>query len=108
MIRLHLDEQVHGGIARALRNHGIDVTTAIDAGLLEARDEEHIAFALGENRVIITHDRHFLVLHAAGVEHAGIIYCHQQKYGVGELLQMLLLANACFDLDELRGRVEFL
>ena len=39
MIRFHLDENVHHGVARGLRLRGFDVTTTTDAGLLEATDE---------------------------------------------------------------------
>jgi predicted nuclease of predicted toxin-antitoxin system len=56
-MRFHLDEHIPGAVAAALRMHGYDVTTAADAQLLEADDELHIAHALRETRVIITHDR---------------------------------------------------
>ena len=51
-IRFHLDEHVDHDIATGLRTRGIDVTTTADAGLLRAGDEEHMAFALPEKRVI--------------------------------------------------------
>lgn len=38
-MRFHLDEHVDHAIARGLRNRGIEVTTATDAGLLGASDE---------------------------------------------------------------------
>ena len=88
MMRFHLDEHVSGALAVALKMHGYDVTTAVDAELLEAADELHILHALRESRVIITHDRDYLALDAIGMPHAGIRYCHQQKYSVGQLLMM--------------------
>jgi hypothetical protein len=45
-LRFHLDEHVPAAIAAALRRRGIDVTTAADAGLLGATDEDHLAFAI--------------------------------------------------------------
>src|SRR5262249_34838704 len=62
MIRYHLDEHVDGAIARGLRDRGVDVTTARDAGLLGAPDAEHLEFAMRESRVIVTHDADFLRL----------------------------------------------
>jgi arylsulfatase A-like enzyme len=50
-------------IAAGLRGHGIDVTTTADAQLLSADDEDHVAFALREGRVIFTNDADFLRLH---------------------------------------------
>ena len=63
-IQFHLDENVDGEIARGLRSRGIDVTTTADAGLGEATDEEHVAFALSQRRVIFTHDADFIRLAA--------------------------------------------
>jgi hypothetical protein len=108
MLRYHLDEHVHPAVAAGLRAHGIDVTTTADAHLLSADDPLHIGFALRDQRVIVTHDDDFLKLHAAGVEHCGIAYVHQRKYLLGELLQMLLLLDACYQAHEMAGRVEYL
>jgi hypothetical protein len=108
MIRYHLDESVRTAIAVGLRSHGVDVTTTGEAALLGAADEEHIAYALVQGRVIVTHDDDFLVLASSGIEHAGVCYCHQQKHAVGRLLQMLLLVHQCCTPDQMRGHVEFL
>ena len=108
MIRFHLDEHVHPAIAAGLRHRGIDVTTTVDAGLSGAADENQLAFARTEDRVIVTHDDDFLALHARGVSHAGIAYCHQQSHSTGDLLRTLLLLYECLTAEEMQGRVEFL
>lgn len=107
-IRFHLDEHIHQGIAVGLRARGIDVTTPVDANLLGAGDAEHMAFALQDNRVVVTHDDDYLALHAEGVSSAGIAYCHRLKYSVGGLLQALLLVHACYTAEEMLNRVEHL
>ncbi len=108
MIRYHLDESVRTAIAVGLRSHGVDVTTTTEAFLLGSADEDQIAYALAHGRVIVTHDDDFLVLASSGIEHAGVCYCHQQKYAVGRLLQMLLLVHECCTPDQMRNHVEFL
>jgi hypothetical protein len=107
-IRFHLDEHIHPGIAIGLRAQGIDVTTAQDAGLLGADDREHAAYALKESRVIVTHDHDYLRLHADGLDHAGIAYCHHGKHSLGEHLRMLILIHACYSTDEMQGHIEYL
>ena len=107
-IRFHLDESVTVALVRPLRQRGIDVTTPSDANLLGASDEKHVSFAQQQGRALVTHDTDFLQFHQTGVEHAGIVYCHQSKYGLGELLQMLLLVHACYTAEEFRGRVEYI
>ncbi len=108
VIRVHLDESVDGAIAKALRTRGIDVTTAADAGLLAAIDEEHMRFARSQDRVLVTHDEDYLRLHAAGIEHAGVASCHAEARTIGQMVAGLLLIHGCVSSDEMRGHVEFL
>jgi hypothetical protein len=108
MIRFHFDEHIATAVALGLRRRGVDVTTAADAELSGAEDEEHVAFAVSEGRVIVTHDDDFLVLHSRGVQHAGIAYCAQGSRSVGGLLRSLLLLHECLTPEEMRDRLEFL
>ncbi len=108
MIRYHLDESVRTAIAVGLRSHGVDVTSTVEAGLLGTADEDQIAYAFTEGRVIVTHDDDFLALTSSDIEHSGICYCHQQKHSIGRLLQILLVVHACCTQKEMRGHVEFL
>ncbi len=108
MIRFVLDEHVRPAVATGLRLRGIDVVTAGEAGLLGEPDERYIEYGRSEGRVIVTHDDDFLSLHAAGFEHAGIAYVHQQARSMGELVSALILVDACLSPDEARNRIEFL
>jgi predicted nuclease of predicted toxin-antitoxin system len=85
-IRFHLDEVCDPRIAAGLRQRGVDVTTVADADLLGASDEAHLVYAWVQARVLVTHDADFLRLHAAGAEHAGIIYCPLQSRSPGDLI----------------------
>lgn len=107
-IRFHLDEHVHPGITVGLRAQGIDTTTSQEAGILAADDPDQLRHATAEDRVLVTHDDDFTKLHASGTSHAGICYCHQIKYGVGELLQALLLVHGCLTAEEMRDHLEYL
>ena len=107
-IRFHLDEHVNPAIADALRIRNIDVSTTILTWLSAASDEEQLAFAVRESRVLVTHDRDFLVLAARGVPHAGICYCHQHARSVSELIKTLSLLAYCVDAADMQNKVEFL
>ena len=82
-IRFHLDEVCDPRIALGLRQRGVDITSAREANLLGASDEEHLSFAWSQGRVTLTHDSDFLRLHAADAKHAGIIYCPVQALPLG-------------------------
>jgi hypothetical protein len=107
-LRLHLDENIDPRVATALRSRGIDLTTAAEAGLLHAVDEDHLTFAEAERRVILTHDADFLRLDAAGYHHYGIAYSHPERLSLGELIRRVVLLWEVYDPAEVEGRVEFL
>lgn len=107
-IRFHLDEHVHPAIAQGLRRRGIDVTTTAEAGLLGRDDTDHVAFALAAGRVIYTSDDDFLALNAAGLQHPGIVYCHQQKASIGAVVHGLFLIWEVLEPEDMRNRVEYL
>lgn len=107
-ILFHLDENCTKAIAKGLRRHGIDVTTTPEAGLLGATDEEQLAYGLSLGRVIFTQDRDFLRIQAAGIPHAGIVYCERDTKSIGEMIDALVLRWEIYDPDEMAGRVDFL
>ena len=107
-IRFHLDENCDRAIAEGLRRRGIDVSTSPEAGLLRATDEEQVAFAISQNRVLFTQDRDFLRMHAAGTLHAGIAYCGKNTKSIGAIIQGLVLIWEVLEPDEIANRVEFL
>lgn len=110
-VRLYLDEDVDVALAAALRRRGVDVLTTQEAGNVQQRDEDQLAFATQARRVFFTHNRaDFARLHKKlmqeGRSHAGIILSDQLP------LSMLLrrLSNLCFHLtqEEMANRLEFL
>ncbi len=106
-IRLHTDEHVPKAVVKGLRERGVDAMTAAEAGMLGASDEEHLAFALREERVVFTQDDDFLRLHASGTEHAGIVYARQQT-AIGEVIHGLMLIIEVLEPSEMENRLEYL
>jgi uncharacterized protein with PIN domain len=107
-IRFHLDENVDPAIANGLRRRGLDASTSQETGLLEAPDEEQLAYALNEGRVLVTHDEDFLTMAKLGVKHAGIAYCHSELRSIGQIISGLLLIYEYMTPDDMRNHVEFL
>lgn len=107
-IRFHLDENCSKAIAVGLRHHGIEVSTTPKVGLIGATDEEQVAHARLESRVIFTQDRDFLRIHAAGVPHAGIAYCEKDTRTIGEVIAALVFLWEVYEPEEMRQRVEYI
>jgi len=106
-ISFYTDEHVAKAVIRGLRNRGVDVLTVPDAKMLGGSDEEHLALALREGRVIFTQDDDFLRLAAAGGAHAGIVYAPQHT-PTREILRGLMLIFEVLSAEEMQGHIEFL
>ena len=107
-IRFHLDENVSPDVGRALRRHGVDVTTTVEAGLRSAGDLEQLSYAIDSVRVVVTHDADFLRMASQGQEHAGIAYCHKATRPLGDIIRGLILIYEVLTPAEMRNRVEYL
>ncbi len=107
-IRFHLDENCDPRIAVGSRLHGIDVTTTPEAGLLHASDEDQLAYAVAQARVIVTQDPDFLRIAASGWEHPGIAFYSSQSCSVGQVISGVKLIWEIYEPQEMQNRVEYL
>ena len=94
-VALFLDHHVHAGITRGLRRRGIDVVTADEDGRATAPDEELLVRATELGRPIFTQDDDFLELADqwlhAGRPFTGVIYAHQLRATIGQVVSDLQL-----------------
>jgi predicted nuclease of predicted toxin-antitoxin system len=94
-IRLFVDEDaMDQRFVQALRSRGVDVETVGDVRTIGFSDEEQLAFASRQNRVLYTFNvGDFCKLHRFYLEnkqsHAGIIIS-SQDYSVGEQMRRIL------------------
>jgi hypothetical protein len=113
-IRLYCDEDtVRHALVAALRQRGVDVRTALDAEMIQATDDEQLAYATGDARTLYTFNmKDFCRLHgewlATGRCHAGVVVARQQQYSVGEQMRRLLKLIAIKTRDEMHNQLEFL
>ena len=112
-IRLYVDEDaMDKDLIQAPRGRGVDVITALDAGLIERTDGEHLEYASAQGRVLYSFNvGDFCRLHVAfqteGKSHAGIVLARQQRYSVGEQARRLLKLIGMKSAEEMRNQVEF-
>jgi hypothetical protein len=106
-IKFYTDEHVAKAVVNGLRLRGMDVLTVTEAGLLGASDEEHLARARNDGRVVFTQDEDFLRLHAEGIEHAGIAYAPQGT-SIGAIIRGLMLIYQVLDAEDMQGHIEYL
>lgn len=78
MTRIYANENFPRLVVEALRDLGHDVLTTYESGKSgqAIADDEVLAFAVAQNRVLITLNRkHFIRLHQEQPAHSGIIVC---------------------------------
>lgn len=92
-MRLALDENVPPAIAGRLIQADVEVLL-VSAERPGSGDLSNLEWALEQSAALLTFDDDYLRLAAAGHAHAGIIFCHQLKYGIGGLVQALVDLHA--------------
>ena len=100
-------------LVRGLQARNVDVTTALEAGMIEQPDAHHLDYATIQGRVLFSFNvGDFYHLHtqylAEGKSHTGIILSRQQTYSVGEQLRRLLKLIATKSAQDMHNHIEFL
>jgi hypothetical protein len=109
--KLFLDEDIHTSLAHALRQRGFDVVHAQDLKRKGISDSEQLAFAVHDERCLVTFNiRDFVLLHNQYVgqnkEHWGIIVSKQMT--IGETLKRLLKKAGLTTQADFKNRIDFL
>lgn len=114
MLRLATDEDFNNRIVRGLlrRQPDLDILRVQDAGLAGKSDEEVLAWAASEGRILITHDVTTMKQAAydriaAGLPMPGVFEV-SQDVSIGTALDEILLLVLCSDKEEWQGQVRFL
>jgi hypothetical protein len=107
-----MDEHVARAITLALRQRGVDVTTAQEDGRAGAPDAVLLDRATEMRRALFTQDDDLLAeghrRQSAGVPFGGVIYAHQLRVTIGGLVADLNLVAETLNGDELQNTVLFL
>jgi hypothetical protein len=99
-------------VEKALTRRGVDCVTSIAVGMDRATDEQQLAFATRENRILLTSNQgDFTRLHRnylnAGITHAGIVIVPQHMQ-IGQRLRRLERLRATISPDEMRDHIAYL
>jgi predicted nuclease of predicted toxin-antitoxin system len=109
--KLHLNEHLSPRLATQLRQYGFDVTSTVEMGLIEADDDEQLAYAASNQRAIVTFNhKDFAVRHIrymeAGQEHWGIVLSTEETVDV--LRRRILRLLNTLMAEELKNQIRWL
>ena len=107
-----MDVHVPRAVTVALRLREIDVLTAQEDGAAELDDARLLSRATELGRILLSQDADLLregvgLLHAGG-QFSGIIYAHQLRVTIGQMVADLDLIAKTTSAEEWRGRIEYL
>ena len=105
------DENVKSGIVEGLRRRGVDVVTVQELGWNAADDEDLLAEATRQGRLILSCDADFLAIHEAWLtasrSHAGIVYWPQNR-SIGDAIRRIFQYVASTANSQGANSVKFL
>ena len=110
-LELFLDEDVHSGLAHALRKRGYDTIHAQELDRKGVSDSDQLLFAIQQERCLVTFNvRDFVILHnqhaKSRQEHWGIIVSKQLPFR--ETMSKLLRLLQRTPKKTMRNHLEFL
>ena len=111
-LTLYTDENVKGQIVDGLRRRGVDVLTVVEDGRTGIPDPEVLDRATELRRLLFSQDDDLLreanKRQQSGEDFVGVVFAHQIRVGVGQVIADLeVIAGAC-DLSDFANRVEHL
>lgn len=105
----NFDEDIVRGLLRLLPE--LDVVSVRDAGLSGSPDPVVLAWAAGEDRVLLTHDRNTMPNFAHDRIRAGEpmpgVFLVGNRMPRGEAIEQLALAVQCLTVDDCRDQVHY-
>ena len=110
-LKLFLDEDVHSGLAHALRRRGYDIVHAQELDRKGRSDSDQLLYSIQKERCIMSFNvKDFVILHNNYVEthegHCGIIASKQLPFK--ETMSSLLKLLDRVSTESMKNRIEFL
>lgn len=107
-----MDVHIPRAVTTALRMRSIDVLTAQEDGAAELEDDRLLQRATVLGRVLVSQDQDLLREAARrfreGGDFSGIVYAHQLRVTIGQMVQDLELIATATSPNEWHRKIEYL
>lgn len=111
-VKIYVDENVDYRVVKGLKRRGVDIITVHETDNSAKSDEKQLEYAKSINALFFTHDDDLLKIakwwKKVGKNHNGIIYVHQAKLSVGEIVRKLKLLSETVSIKGMKNHIEFL
>ena len=96
-VKIYVDENIDYRVVKGLKRRGVDIITVQETLNLAKSDEKQLEYAKSIDALFFTHDDDLLKIAKrwknVGKTHNGIIFVHQTKLSVGEIVRKLRLLS---------------
>jgi hypothetical protein len=110
-LRLYMSHNVHQPVTTGLRLRGVEVLTAFEDGHHTADDPDLLDRSGGLGHVLFSQDEDLLAeavrRQRAGIPFSGLIYCHQERLGIGPLVEEFELIAKASEPSEVKDRIVY-
>ena len=107
-----MDVHVPRAVVLALRLRQVDVITAQQDGSAQLEDGPLLLRATALNRTLVSQDEDLLReaarLREKRTDFSGLVYAHQLRVSIGQMVEDLELIAKATSPEEWRGRIEYL
>ena len=111
-VALYMDVHVPRAVTTALRLRGVDVLTAQEDGTAQLEDDRLLQRATELGRVLVSQDEDLLREGVRrlrqSISFSGVIYAHQLRVTIGQIIEDLDLIARATSQEVWRGRIEYL
>jgi hypothetical protein len=111
-LKLYMDHNVRKAVTTGLRLREVDILTAFEDGHHTADDPDLLDRSAELVHVLFSQDEDLLAeavrRQRAGIFFSGLIYCHQERMGIGALVEELELLAKASEPRELENRIVYL
>jgi predicted nuclease of predicted toxin-antitoxin system len=111
-VKIYVDENIDYRVVKGLKRRGVNIITVQETLNLAKSDETQLEYAKSIDALFFTHDDDFLKIakrwKSGGKSHNGIVYVHQTKLSVGEIIRKLRLLSETVSLKKMKNHIEFL
>ncbi len=108
-VSFYFDEMMPRPAAEQIAKRGYSVVMAVDVGMTQKPDEEHLQYATEQGRILVTFDHPFAGRTMASQGHAGLICitsARQDDFGI--IVRLLIAFGDGHTAEDAKGSVFWL
>jgi predicted nuclease of predicted toxin-antitoxin system len=108
-VSFYFDEMMARPAAEQIVKRGYSVVMAVDVGMTQKLDDQHLKYATEQKRIMVTFDHPFAGKTMSNADHAGLIcITGAQQDNFGAIIRLLVAFAEAHSAEDAEGKVFWL